>query len=62
MQLRDTQTAAVLATHDATDALVLAGRLLVLVDGRVARSHRNDVMLEQWDHRHNRGGCRRASG
>jgi ABC-type sulfate/molybdate transport systems ATPase subunit len=62
MQMHDTQTAAVLVTHDATHTLALAGRLLVLVDGRVARSHRTDVVLEQWDHRHNRGGCRRASG
>ena len=62
IQLRDTQTVAVLVTHDATDALAFAGRLLVLVDGRVARSHRTDVVLEQWDHRHNEGGCRRASG
>src|SRR5215208_3857965 len=60
MRLRDTQTAAVLVTHHATDALALAGRLLVLVDGRVAQAHRTDVVLEQWDHGHNRGGCRRA--
>ena len=46
MQLRETQTAAVLVTHDATDTLALVGGLLVLVDGRVVRSHRTDVMLE----------------
>jgi ABC-type nitrate/sulfonate/bicarbonate transport system ATPase subunit len=32
-RLRETRTAAVIVTHDATDAAALADRLLVLVDG-----------------------------
>ncbi len=44
-QLRDTQTAAVIVTHDATEALALADRLLVLVDGRIARCGPTDAML-----------------
>src|SRR5215207_7589252 len=41
-RLRETQTAAVIVTHDATDALALADRLLVLVDGRIAQCDRTD--------------------
>jgi tungstate transport system ATP-binding protein len=47
VQLRETQTAAVIVTHDATDARALADRLLVLVDGRVARCDRTDSVLAQ---------------
>ena len=44
-QLRETQTAAVIVTHDETDAAALADRLLVLVDGRIARCDRPDIVL-----------------
>jgi tungstate transport system ATP-binding protein len=47
VQLRETRTAAVIVTHDATEARALADRLLVLVDGRVARCERTDVVLAQ---------------
>ncbi len=42
VQLRETQTAAVIVTHDATEARALADRLLVLVDGRIAQCDRTD--------------------
>jgi len=47
MQLRETRTAAVIVTHDASEAVALADRLLVLVDGRIARCERTDVALAQ---------------
>jgi len=46
-RLRETKTAAVIVTHDATDALALADRLLILVDGRIAQCDHTDVMLAQ---------------
>jgi len=49
VQLRATQTAAVMVTHDATDAGVLADRLVVLVDGRIVRCDRTDAVLGQVD-------------
>ena len=42
-----TQTAAVIVTHDATDALALADRLLVLVNGCIAQCDRTDIVLAQ---------------
>jgi tungstate transport system ATP-binding protein len=48
-RLRETQTAAVIVTHDAAEARVLADRLLVLVDGRIARCDRTDLVLAQAD-------------
>jgi tungstate transport system ATP-binding protein len=48
-RLRETQTAAVIVTHDATDALALADRLLVLVNGRIAQCDRTEVVLAQED-------------
>ena len=36
-----------IVTHDASEALALADRLLVLVDGRIARCERTDVALAQ---------------
>ena len=44
-RLRETKTAAVIVTHDVTDAIALAGRLVVLVDGRIVRCDRTDVVL-----------------
>ena len=35
-RLRDTQTAALIVTHDAADTRVLADRLLLLTNGRIA--------------------------
>ena len=49
VQLRETQTAAMMVTHDATDAGVLADRLVVLVDGRIARCDRTGAVLGQVD-------------
>ena len=46
-RLRETQTAALIVTHDATDAVALADRLLVLVDGCIAQCDRTDVVLAQ---------------
>src|SRR5918997_3313950 len=46
-RLRETQTAAVIVTHDATDARALADRLLLLVDGRIAQCDRTDAVLAQ---------------
>jgi ABC-type sulfate/molybdate transport systems ATPase subunit len=46
-RLRETQTAAVIVTHDATEAVAIADRLLVMVNGRIARCDRTDVMLAQ---------------
>ncbi|MBD3940162.1 ATP-binding cassette domain-containing protein [Microbacterium sp. NEAU-LLC] len=37
-QLSETRTAAIVATHDAVDAVALASRLVVLEDGRVTQS------------------------
>ena len=48
-RLRETRTAAVIVTHDASEAVALADRLLVLVDGRIARCERTDVVLAQGD-------------
>jgi tungstate transport system ATP-binding protein len=48
-RLRETQTAAVIVTHDATDALALADRLLVLVNGRIVQCDRTEVVLAQED-------------
>ncbi len=56
VKLRETRTAAVIVTHDATDAVALADRLLVLVDGRIARCERTDVVLAQGDRFHGRNG------
>jgi tungstate transport system ATP-binding protein len=44
MKLRETQTAAVIVTHDATDASALADRLVVLVNGRIAQCDGTDVV------------------
>src|SRR5918995_5359249 len=49
VQLRETRTAAVIVTHHATEAGALADRLLILVDGRIARCDRTDVVLAQGD-------------
>jgi tungstate transport system ATP-binding protein len=49
MQLRETRTAAVIVTHDASEAVALADRLLVLVDGRIAQCDRAKVVLGQVD-------------
>ena len=48
-RLRETQTAAVIVTHDASEALALADRLLVLVDGRIAQCDQTDAVLAQGD-------------
>jgi tungstate transport system ATP-binding protein len=48
-QLRATQTASVMVTHDAAEAGVLADRVLVLVNGRIVRCDRTDVVLAQGD-------------
>ena len=48
-QLRATQTAAVIVTHVAAEAGILADRLIVLVDGRIARCDRTDPVLSQDD-------------
>jgi tungstate transport system ATP-binding protein len=45
VRLREAETAAVIVTHDAAEALALADRVLVLSDGRVARCDRPDVVL-----------------
>jgi tungstate transport system ATP-binding protein len=47
VQLRETQTAAVIVTHDATDARALADRLLILVNGHIAQCDRTEVALAQ---------------
>jgi tungstate transport system ATP-binding protein len=44
-RLHDTQTAALIVTHDVTDAIALADRLLVLVNGCIARCDRTDSVL-----------------
>ena len=44
-RLRETQTAAVIVTHDAAEALALADRLLVLASGCIAHLGRPDVVL-----------------
>jgi tungstate transport system substrate-binding protein len=44
---RETQTAAVIVTHDAPEALALADRLLVLTNGRIAQCDHPDVVLTQ---------------
>jgi len=44
-RLHDTQTAALIVTHDATDAMALADRLLVLVNGCIAQCDRTDIVL-----------------
>jgi tungstate transport system ATP-binding protein len=49
VQLRETQTAAVIVTHHAAEAGVLADRVLVLVDGRIAECDRTDAVLAQGD-------------
>ena len=46
-RLRETQTAAVIVTHDAAEALELADRLLVLANGRIAQCDHPDVVLPQ---------------
>jgi tungstate transport system ATP-binding protein len=46
-RLHDTQTAALIVTHDATDAIALADRLLVLVNGCIAQCDRTDIVLAQ---------------
>jgi tungstate transport system ATP-binding protein len=48
-RLRETKTAAVIVTHDVTDARALADRLLVLVDGRIAQCDWTDAVLAQQD-------------
>ena len=51
-RLRETQTAAVIVTHDATDALALADRLLVLINGRIAHcEHADRYAVIERDHR-----------
>jgi tungstate transport system ATP-binding protein len=47
VQLRETRTAAVIVTHHAAEAGVLADRVLMLVDGRIARCDRTDIVLAQ---------------
>jgi tungstate transport system ATP-binding protein len=44
-RLREAETAAVIVTHDAAEALALADRVLILAAGRVARCDRPDVVL-----------------
>jgi tungstate transport system ATP-binding protein len=46
-RLRETKTAAVIVTHDATDARALADRLLILVNGHIAQCDRTEVALAQ---------------
>jgi tungstate transport system ATP-binding protein len=46
-RLHETQTTAVIVTHDASDAVALADRLLVLVHGQIAHCDRPDVVLAQ---------------
>jgi tungstate transport system ATP-binding protein len=41
-RLRETQTAAVIVTHDPSDALVLADRRLVLIQGRITQCDHSD--------------------
>ena len=48
-RLRETETATVIVTHDATEAFTLGDRLLVLVDGRIAQWDRMDAVLAQGD-------------
>lgn len=43
-RLRETRTAAVLVTHDANDAIALADRRLVLIDGCIAQADRTDAV------------------
>ena len=56
VQLRETRTAAVIVTHDASEAVALADRLLVLVEGRIARCERTGVVLAQGDRFQGRAG------
>ena len=56
VQLRETRTAAVIVTHDASEAVALADRLLVLVDGRIAQYERTDVVLALGDRLQGRNG------
>jgi tungstate transport system ATP-binding protein len=44
-RLRETETAAVIVTHDAAEALALADRLLVLANGCIAHLGRPDMVL-----------------
>jgi tungstate transport system ATP-binding protein len=43
-RFRETRTAAVIVTHDAKDAIALADRLLVLIDGCIAQGDRTDAV------------------
>lgn len=44
-RLREAETAAVIVTHDAAEALALADRVIILAEGRVTRCDRPDVVL-----------------